>query len=114
MPGNARAEPKDSQLCKGIQQRSYPVVERSGILWAWLGEGAPPAFPEDRLLRGAPTSHTFAFKGHMACKLAGRRSKSASIPRTPPICIVFFEDEDTSKSYGQAVSAAPPPAATCR
>jgi nitrite reductase/ring-hydroxylating ferredoxin subunit len=34
------AEPTGSQLCKGIKQRSYPVVEKSGILWAWLGEGA--------------------------------------------------------------------------
>src|ERR1700731_4605176 len=33
------AEPKDSQLCKCIKQRAYPVVEKSGILWAWLGEG---------------------------------------------------------------------------
>src|SRR5258706_46299 len=28
------AEPKGSQLCKGIRQRSYPVVEKGGILWA--------------------------------------------------------------------------------
>src|SRR5665213_1455235 len=36
------AEPKDSQLCKGIKQRAYPVVEKSGILWAFLGEGERP------------------------------------------------------------------------
>src|SRR6185436_8684431 len=40
------AEPKDSKLCQNIRQRSYPVVEKSGILWAYLGEGTPPAFPE--------------------------------------------------------------------
>ena len=28
------AEPKGSNLCKNIRQRAYPVVERSGILWA--------------------------------------------------------------------------------
>ena len=32
------AEPKGSQLCKGIKQRSYPVIEKSGILWAYLGD----------------------------------------------------------------------------
>src|SRR5262252_7219501 len=26
------AEPANSQLCKGIKQRAYPVVEKSGIL----------------------------------------------------------------------------------
>ena len=60
------AEPKDSQLCKGIRQRAYPVVEKSGILWAYLGEGEPPAFPEIDCFV-APGSHTFAFKGHINC-----------------------------------------------
>ncbi len=32
------AEPKDSALCKNITQRAYPVIEKSGILWAYLGE----------------------------------------------------------------------------
>ena len=31
------AEPRDSALCKNIKQRAYPVVEKSGILWAYLG-----------------------------------------------------------------------------
>src|SRR5664279_2053221 len=60
------AEPQDSQLCKGIKQRAYPVVEKSGILWAYLGEGEPPAFPEIDCFV-APDSHTFAFKGHINC-----------------------------------------------
>src|SRR5690242_18962765 len=60
------AEPKYSKLCQGIRQRSYPVVERSGILWTFLGEGEPPAFPDiDCFI--APESHTFAFKGHINC-----------------------------------------------
>ncbi len=40
------AEPKSSNLCAGIRQRAYPVVEKRGILWAYLGAGEPPAFPE--------------------------------------------------------------------
>jgi phenylpropionate dioxygenase-like ring-hydroxylating dioxygenase large terminal subunit len=60
------AEPKGSTLCKGIKQRSYPVIEKSGILWAYLGEGEPPAFPEIDCFV-APDSHTFAFKGHINC-----------------------------------------------
>src|SRR3982074_3920147 len=57
------AEPKDSVLCKNITQRAYPVKEKSGILWAYLGEGEPPAFPEIDCFV-APDAYTFAFKGH--------------------------------------------------
>lgn len=80
------AEPKDSKLCQGIRQRSYPVVEKSGILWAYLGEGEPPAFPEIDCFV-APDSHTFAFKG-TSIATGCRRWKSASIRRTLPSCIV--------------------------
>ena len=40
------AEPDDSNLCANIRQKSYPVVEKSGILFAYLGPGEPPAFPD--------------------------------------------------------------------
>ena len=60
------AEPKDSPLCKNITQRAYPVIEKSGILWAYLGEGEPPAFPEIDCFV-APDAYTFAFKGDINC-----------------------------------------------
>jgi phthalate 4,5-dioxygenase len=58
------AEPEGSQLCTRIQQRSYPVVEKSGVLFAWFGEAGthPPPFPTFDCFT-APASHTFAFKG---------------------------------------------------
>jgi phthalate 4,5-dioxygenase len=58
------AEPEGSTLCTRIQQRSYPVLERSGVLFAWLGEAdsEPPPFPAFDCFT-APASHTFAFKG---------------------------------------------------
>src|ERR1700756_763267 len=60
------AEPSGSNLCAQIRQASYPVVERSGIVFGYLGEGAPPAFPAfDCFL--APDTHTFAFKGLIEC-----------------------------------------------
>ncbi len=39
------AEPAGSRMCEHIKQRAYPVAERSGILFAWLGAGEPSAFP---------------------------------------------------------------------
>ena len=58
------AEPHGSKLCEGIRQRSYPVLERSGVLFAWLGEEgtAPPPFPDFDCFV-APATHSFAFKG---------------------------------------------------
>ena len=38
------AEPDNSNLCANIKQKSYPVVEKSGILWAYLGPGEEPSF----------------------------------------------------------------------
>src|SRR5262249_60518479 len=60
------AEPADSNLCRNIRHKAYPVIERSGILFAYLGPGAPPEFPRfDCFI--APNSHTFAFKGKTDC-----------------------------------------------
>lgn len=56
------AEPENSTLCQHIQQRSYPVQERAGVIWAWLGEGEAAPFPELDCF-AAPASHSFAFKG---------------------------------------------------
>ena len=42
------------------------MIERSGVLFAYLGSGTPPGFPRfDCFI--APNSHTFAFKGKFDC-----------------------------------------------
>ena len=61
-------EPKGSTLCRHVRQRSYPLLQQSGVLFAWLGpEGStPPALPRlDCFV--APPSHSFAFKGLWHC-----------------------------------------------
>ena len=62
------AEPAGSKLCERVRQRSYPVLEKSGILFAWLGDegSVPPPFPRFDCFE-APSSHTFAFKGMWQC-----------------------------------------------
>jgi len=62
------AEPLGSRLCERVRQRSYPVLERSGVLFAWFGEegSAPPPFPAFDCF-AAPASHTFAYKGLWRC-----------------------------------------------
>jgi phthalate 4,5-dioxygenase len=61
------AEPLGSRLCERVRQRSYPVIQRSGILYAWLGpEGAAPPLPAFDA-HVAPETHTFAYKGLWHC-----------------------------------------------
>jgi phthalate 4,5-dioxygenase oxygenase subunit len=61
------AEPAGSKLCERVTQASYPVVERSGVLFAWLGEeGKAPPFPRFDCF-AAPSTHVFAFKGLWNC-----------------------------------------------
>ncbi|MBA2963289.1 MULTISPECIES: Rieske 2Fe-2S domain-containing protein [Ramlibacter] len=62
------AEPAGSKLCERVRQRSYPVLERSGILFGWFGEpgSTPPPFPAFDCFQ-APATHSFAFKGLWQC-----------------------------------------------
>ena len=93
------AEPDDSNLCANIRQKSYPVVEKSGILFAYLGPGEPPAFPHFDCFV-APDSHTFAFKGMIDCNWL--QSLEVGIdPVHTSFLHRFFQDEDPSQAYGK-------------
>jgi len=93
------AEPLGSQLCARVRQKSYPVVERSGILWTYLGEGEPPAFPDlDCFL--APDAYTFAFKGFLDCNWLQALEVGID-PAHASFLHRFFEDEATEGAYGK-------------
>lgn len=97
------AEPENSRLCQRIKQKSYPVVLRSGILFAYLGEGEPPAFPDlDCFV--APDSHVFAFKGHIACNWLQALEVGID-PAHASFLHRFFEDEDPNANYGRQFRA---------
>ena len=93
------AEPINSPLCQKLKQRAFPVVEKSGILWAYLGEGEPPAFPDlDCFI--APEAYTFAFKGLIECNWLQALEVGID-PAHASFLHRFFEDEDTASSYGK-------------
>jgi len=98
------AEPANSNLCKNIKQRAYPVVEKSGILWAYLGEGEPPAFPEIDCFV-APDAYTFAFKGKMECNWLQALEVGID-PAHASFLHRFFHDEDPNDAYGKQFRAA--------
>lgn len=93
------AEPAGSKLCSRIKQAAYPVCERSGIVFAYIGEGEPPAFPAFDCFV-APDTHTFAFKGLIECNWLQALEVGID-PAHASYLHRFFEDEDTSESYGK-------------
>jgi phenylpropionate dioxygenase-like ring-hydroxylating dioxygenase large terminal subunit len=93
------AEPEGSVLCKNIRQTAYPVVEKRGILFAYMGAGAPPSFPHFDCFT-APATHTFAFKGLIDCNWL--QSLEVGIdPAHTSFLHRFFADEAPAAGYGK-------------
>ena len=99
------AEPEGSRLCESIRQRACPVVERSGIVFAWLGEAAPSAFPLFDCFT-APDAYTFAFKGYWDCNWLQALEVGID-PAHASYLHRYFEDEDTATSYGKQFRGKP-------
>jgi phthalate 4,5-dioxygenase oxygenase subunit len=97
------AEPEGSTLCSRIKQRAYPVVERSGIVFAYLGEGEAPPFPAFDCF-AAPETHTFAFKGLIECNWLQALEVGID-PAHASYLHRFFEDGDAADAYGKQFRA---------
>jgi phenylpropionate dioxygenase-like ring-hydroxylating dioxygenase large terminal subunit len=97
------AEPAGSRLCEHIRQRAYPVAVKSGIVFAYLGAGEPPAFPHFDCFV-APEAYTFAFKGYWDCNWLQALEVGID-PAHASWLHKFFEDEDPAQSYGRQFRA---------
>ena len=97
------AEPAGSTLCQRVRQRSYPVLERAGVLFAYLGpEGVPPpALPAFDAFT-APASHSFAFKGLWHCNWL-QAFEVGIDPAHPSFLHRYLQDE-----HGSGDSLRPP------
>jgi phenylpropionate dioxygenase-like ring-hydroxylating dioxygenase large terminal subunit len=102
------AEPVGSRLCEGIRQGAYPVIERSGIVFAYVGvraaDGQPPALPHFDCFV-APKDYTFAFKGLWDCNWLQALEVGID-PAHASFLHRFFEDEDPAQAYGRQFRAA--------
>jgi hypothetical protein len=80
------------------------VVVKNGIVFAYLGEGETPAFPDfDCFL--APTTHAFAFKGLIDCNWLQALEVGID-PAHASYLHRFHEDEDPSgDAYGKQFRA---------
>ena len=99
------AEPEGSRLHEHIKHRGYPVVEKSGILFAYLGEGEAPAFPRFDCFV-APSEYTFAFKGYWDCNWLQALEVGID-PAHASWLHKYFEDEDPATGYGRQFRGTP-------
>lgn len=95
------AEPSGSPLCKHVRQRRYPLIERNGIVFAWLGEedSTPPPLPAIDSL-SAPNTHSFAFKGLWKCNWL-QAFEVGIDPAHASFLHRFFFDESLEDTYGR-------------
>jgi hypothetical protein len=93
------AEPATSRMCENLRQGAYPVAVKNGILFAFIGKGEPPAFPELDCFT-APDAYTFAFKGLIECNWLQALEVGID-PAHASFLHRFFQDEDVSASYGK-------------
>ncbi len=101
-------EPAHVHLCDKVRQPTYPVVECSGMYFAWFGAGEPPAFANLDCF-AAPATHTFAFKGLLDCNWV-QAVEVGIDPAHASFLHRFFEDEDPAAApdlaYGKQFRAA--------
>jgi len=92
------AEPAHSRFHAKIKHPSYPCVERNGIVFAYLGGGDPPPFPDYDCFV-APDAYTFAFKGLWECNWL--QGVEGGIDPSHVSFLHRFLAEDPRETYGQ-------------
>ena len=93
------AEPVDSVLYKKIKTTAYPVIEKNGIIFAYMGSEDTPILPALDCFK-APSSHVFAFKGLWQCNWLQALEVGID-PAHASFLHRFFEDEDPKDQYGK-------------
>lgn len=60
------AEPADKKFCDQVHHAGYPVQEKGGAIWAYLGAGEPPLIPDFQFLT-APEPNRLTFRVIQMC-----------------------------------------------
>jgi phenylpropionate dioxygenase-like ring-hydroxylating dioxygenase large terminal subunit len=92
------AEPAHSRFHEKIRHVSYPCRERNGIVFAYMGGGDPPPFPDYDCFV-APDAYTFAFKGLWECNWL--QGVEGGIDPSHVSFLHRFINEDPRETYGQ-------------
>lgn len=95
------AEPEHSKFLSKIRISNYACEERNGIIFAYLGAGDPPPFPNYDCFV-APEEYTFAFKGRWDCNWL--QGLEGGIDPSHVSFLHRFIEEDPREVYGQQFS----------
>ena len=60
------AEPEGRKFCHKVRHAAYPVKEKGGAIWAYLGDGEPPLIPDFQFL-SAPEPNRLTFRVIQNC-----------------------------------------------
>jgi len=60
------AQPEGRKFCDKVKHPGYPVQEKGGVIWTFMGEGAPPLLPDYEFLT-APEPNRIAFRVIQRC-----------------------------------------------
>ena len=60
------AQPADKKFCDKVKHPAYPVQEKGGAIWAYMGEGQPPLIPDLQFLT-APDANRQVFRTIQMC-----------------------------------------------
>jgi phenylpropionate dioxygenase-like ring-hydroxylating dioxygenase large terminal subunit len=60
------AQPADKKFCDKVSLTSYPVQEKGGAIWAYMGEGEPPMIPDFQFLT-APEPNRWTYRSIQMC-----------------------------------------------
>jgi phthalate 4,5-dioxygenase oxygenase subunit len=94
-----RANRKARPCTSAYPLASYPVIEKNGIVFAYMGEGDPPPLPDLDCFT-APDTHVFAFKGLWECNWLQAMEVGID-PVHASFLHRFLKDEDPKESYGK-------------
>jgi phenylpropionate dioxygenase-like ring-hydroxylating dioxygenase large terminal subunit len=96
------AEGAGSTLCERVRQRSYPLRQAAGTLFAYLGaEGStPPELPDFDCFK-APGTHSFAFKGMWRCNWLQAFEVGIDPSHASFLHRMLDEDTDPGHTYGR-------------
>lgn len=92
-------EPEGSSMHQHLTNVAYPVIEKNGIIFAYMGPGEPPAFPDFDCFR-APETHVFAFKGLWRCNWLQAMEVGID-PAHASFLHRYLQDEEGNNSYGK-------------
>ncbi len=83
------AEPADRKFCDRLKHKAYPVQEKGGAIWTFMGKGEPPLIPDFEFLLG-PEPNRLTFRVIQMCNwLQGLESSTdpahtSFLHRRPP------------------------------